>query len=125
MRTLFTAFIATTIALALSLSLLGQAPPQGKGKGGPPKNLKILTAETYREAMQSFTQALGVDCNYCHVADRSGDENPKRDVARMMLTMSREINAKFPDGKQHVRCYTCHRGATTPLTEPPGGGDKK
>jgi hypothetical protein len=29
-----------------------------------------------------------------------------------------DINAKFPDGQEHVSCYTCHRGANMPLTEP-------
>jgi len=33
--------------------------------------------------------------------------------------MSHEINAKFPDGKMHVTCYTCHRGATEPASAPP------
>jgi hypothetical protein len=36
-----------------------------------------------------------------------------------MITMMREINAKFPDGKEHVTCYTCHRGAEMPLTAAP------
>jgi hypothetical protein len=40
-------------------------------------------------------------------------------IARNMIVMVREINARFPDGKQHVTCYTCHQGSTTPLTEPP------
>jgi hypothetical protein len=35
------------------------------------------------------------------------------------LMMARDINSKFPDGKRHVSCYTCHRGATEPATEPP------
>jgi Photosynthetic reaction centre cytochrome C subunit len=29
-----------------------------------------------------------------------------------------EINAKFPDGKVHVACYTCHRGKTIPEMVP-------
>ena len=114
-------FFSTLAAMAV-ISLALVAAPQGKegkgGKGGPPKNLKILTPENFREAMQSFTVALGVMCDHCHVADRSSDENPKKDVARMMLTMTRDINAKFPDGKQHVRCYTCHRGDVKPKLEP-------
>jgi len=32
--------------------------------------------------------------------------------------MVREIDARFPDGKDHVSCYTCHRGSPTPLTTP-------
>jgi hypothetical protein len=51
--------------------------------------------------------------------DFASDENPKKDTARMMLTMTRDINTKFTDGKRHVGCYTCHRGATEPLLQPP------
>jgi photosynthetic reaction center cytochrome c subunit len=95
----------------------------GKAKA-PPKNLKILTPETYRPLMDVFIAALGLPaapqgCTHCHVGpgQMALDDNPKKDVARMMITMTREINAKFPDGKQHVTCYTCHRGAVMPLTE--------
>jgi hypothetical protein len=51
--------------------------------------------------------------------DFASDANAKKEVARNMLLMAREINGKFPDGKRHVSCYTCHRGATTPVVEPP------
>ncbi len=115
-------FLSTFAATAcLALALFAQVPPQGgapKGKGAPPKNLKILTPDNLRDAMQSFTVALGVMCDHCHVQDRSSDENPKKDIARMMIGMTREINAKFADGKQHVRCYTCHRGDVHPKIEP-------
>ena len=98
---------------------------QEKGKGGkggpkaPPKNLKILSPDNFMDAMRSFTQALGVQCDFCHEQDRSSDAKPQKVTARMMLEMTREINGKFPDGQQHVRCYTCHRGSNKPLTEPP------
>ena len=36
-----------------------------------------------------------------------------------MITMAREVNAKFTDGKQHVSCYTCHRGESEPKMAPP------
>ena len=95
-----------------------------------PKNLKLLkgmTGEQVIETMRSFRTALGVQCNYCHVAAAAGgppdfasDDNPKKEVARTMIAMAREINAKFPqDGKRRVSCYTCHRGAAIPLTAPP------
>jgi hypothetical protein len=32
----------------------------------------------------------------------------------MMIAMVRDVNARFDDGKQHVTCYTCHRGKTEP-----------
>jgi len=109
--------------LVVGVALFAQeAPKGGKKGGGPPQNLKLLPADNNLiVTMRSFTQALGVQCDYCHVADRASDENPKKDVARMMITMARDINSKFPDGQQHVRCFTCHRGAVKPLTEPPAG----
>jgi hypothetical protein len=82
----------------------------------------VLNPTTIPETMQSFVQALGLldkgTCNYCHAEDKSSDEKRPKVVARRMVTMLRAINGTFPDGKQHVTCYTCHRGNTTPLTEP-------
>jgi hypothetical protein len=70
--------------------------------------------------MRAFAGALGVMCSYCHVqGDFASDDNPKKDIARMMISMAKDINAKFPDGKRHVSCYTCHRGAEEPLLAPP------
>jgi hypothetical protein len=101
---------------------------QEKGGKGPnpfasPKNLKILTNDTPEQlqmTMRAFAGALGQRCTFCHVqGDFASDDNPKKETARMMLTMAREINSKFPDGKRHVSCYTCHRGSTEPATEPP------
>jgi hypothetical protein len=40
-------------------------------------------------------------------------------MARMMISMAKDINSKFPDGKDHVSCFTCHRGSTAPLMAPP------
>ena len=70
--------------------------------------------------MRLAVAGLGVMCNDCHVAtDRSSDEKEMKVTARMMFQMVNDINAKFPDGKAHVTCYTCHRGTRTPLTAPP------
>jgi len=122
MRTLLSTLGATAAIVLLAFTLSAQDAPKAKGKGGPPKNLKILKAESFRPLMDVFVASLGLadkgGCNYCHVADRSSDENPKKDVARMMLTMAGEINAKFPDGKMHVTCFTCHRGDPMPKMEP-------
>ena len=96
---------------------------QKKGPPRPPQNLKVLKVESGAEVgqiMRTFTAGLGVQCNYCHIqGNMASDENPKKEIARHMITMVREINAKFPDGKEHVTCYTCHRGAPEPATEAP------
>jgi hypothetical protein len=116
------------LVVALLLVPVCISAQEKEGKKGPspfasPKNLKILTGESGPElanTMRAFRTALGVQCTFCHVqGDFASDDNPMKGTARMMLTMAREINMKFPDGKRHVSCYTCHRGAEIPATEPP------
>lgn len=95
---------------------------KGKRQLPNPSNLKVLKATTGAEVgqiMRTFTAGLGVQCIYCHVQGNfASDENPKKEVARHMITMTREINGKFPDGKMRVSCYTCHRGEAEPKTAP-------
>jgi photosynthetic reaction center cytochrome c subunit len=111
------------LSLLLILPIFAQTPPQAPPKGGgggrAPRNLKVLTVEEERPTMMGMRTSLGVMCTHCHVApDFASDENPKKLVARTMMSMVKEINAKFPDGKVHVTCYTCHRGQTTPEMQP-------
>lgn len=113
----------TMLVLFLSLAAFGQEPPAGPPPGRmpapPPKNLKILQPEHVMEAMHAFRVALGVRCDFCHVqGDFAADDKPHKEIARKMLTMTHEINTHFPDGKMHVTCYTCHRGAEEPATKP-------
>ena len=109
----------------------GDAKAKAKGKGGGkggdkggfvPKNLQVLNPATFPEAMQNFVQALDLAdkgrCNFFHVEDRASDEKMQKVTARKMILMVRDINAHFEDGKQHVTCYTCHRGSITPATAP-------
>lgn len=85
-----------------------------------PKNLKLLSPDRLMPTMMAFKGALGVECTFCHVQGNfASDDNPKKETARHMISLAREVNAKFPDGKMHVTCYTCHRGATEPATAPP------
>lgn len=104
-----------------SVVLFAQAPEGGRG--GPkaaPKNLKVLPADANLiPTMRAAATGLGVMCDYCHEQDRSSDAKPTKVTARMMFEMVKDINSKFPDGKAHVTCYTCHRGAQEPLTAPP------
>ncbi len=117
--------VASLAALVMFAQDKGGPPKGGKGgKGGPPKNLKVLTPENYMDNMRAFVPALGLadkgGCNFCHVADdRSADTKQEKVMARMMIQMVGDINSKFPDGKVHVTCFTCHRGSTEPLTAPP------
>ena len=112
------------LGLAILLPLCAQQPGEGKKKGGPrppPKNLKVLPADTdIRQTMGMFRASLGYECIGCHIqGDNASDENPKKEIARKMIVMTSEINAKFPDGKIHVTCFTCHRGEEHPQKDAP------
>lgn len=100
-----------------------QAPDkQTKAPGPAPTNLKVLKVSTdqdVRQIMRTFTVGLGVQCIYCHVQGNfASDDNPKKDVARHMITMTQQINGNFNEGKLRVSCYTCHRGEPEPKTAP-------
>jgi hypothetical protein len=101
----------------------GGGKGKGGGGGGGGKNIQVLQGADLPATMQSFVQALGLldkgTCDYCHVDDRSSDAKIQKATARRMIIMMRGINGTFGDGKQHVTCYTCHRGSPTPLSEPP------
>ncbi len=115
--------------LAIALLPLAAQPPQQEGgappQGGPPqqeapRNLKILKPEEVRTKMRTFTAALGVRCDFCHVQDRASDENPHKEIARKMIAMTQQVNAAFPNStRERVTCYTCHRGEQEPKTGPP------
>lgn len=104
--------------------MMAQQPPappsQPPGRQRPePKNLKLLQPSDLMPAMRAYKTALGVQCTFCHVEGNfASDENKHKETARKMIVMTRDINAKFPDSKEHVTCYTCHRGAEEPLMAP-------
>lgn len=115
----------TVIALFALLPLCAQEKQE---KARPtPTNLKVLQVKTGSEVsqiMRTFTAGLGVQCVYCHQQGNfASDENPKKEIARHMIQMTKRINAEFPDGKLRVSCYTCHRGEAEPKTaaEPKAG----
>ena len=119
--------LAVIACSAVAAMMMFAQPPQGKGPGGGKGkahvNLKVLPDDANLiPTMQSFVVGLGLadkgGCNFCHAQDRSSDEKMEKVMARMMLTMVKDINSKFPDGKTHVTCFTCHRGSTEPLTAP-------
>jgi tetratricopeptide (TPR) repeat protein len=81
-----------------------------------------MQAEAQTMNMEEISQALGVRCGYCHSAPRgSGQVEPKKDIARAMMAMTRDLNAKVQEatGKPanettQVECVTCHRGVAIP-----------
>ena len=116
-----------TFLLLLPVSLLAQERGGQQGRGAapavPPKNLKVLAANTEIPfVMRSFNEALGVQCTHCHVqGDFAADTKPEKEMARKMIAMVRLIDTSFPssagvfpDGYHEVDCSTCHRGNVKP-----------
>jgi hypothetical protein len=111
------------VASLFVCSIFAQPPQEGQKKAPyVPKNLQVLKVEPseIRGIMRGYAAALGGKCDMCHIqGDFASDENHHKIIARHMIAMTAEINSKFPDGKIHVTCYTCHRGSHEPATEPP------
>jgi len=128
----FAAVLLTASIASAQPPAVQQPPARGTGSGtgqaqspAPLKNLQVFPKDTPREqvlaTMQAFTQALGVNCNYCHVQDRSVDELRTKAAARQMMLLARDINQKLPqavskpaDQATRVGCVTCHRGVPIP-----------
>ena len=117
MRILFSLFL-----LSAAWAQQPTASPAKPQRMPEPKNLKVLKVPPSEliPLMRSFNTALGAQCVHCHVkGDFASDENHHKEIARMMITMTQEINAKFNDSKTRVTCFTCHRGEMHPQTEAP------
>jgi tetratricopeptide (TPR) repeat protein len=80
-------------------------------------------AQPQNPSMEDISKALGVRCNYCHTAPfgSTGQPEPKKDIARAMIAMTRDLNAtieeatgKPANASTRVDCVTCHRGVAIP-----------
>ena len=100
-------------------------PPQPQ----PFKNLTAYPKDIPRQElllnMRLFTQALGVQCDHCHVGrEFEKDDKPAKNVARGMIKMVKGLKSHaadfLPDGREaKVGCWTCHRGSATFELPPP------
>lgn len=95
------------------------------------KNLKVYpknisTAKLDRD-MELFSRSLNVECSYCHVRegenwDYASDKKHKKEEARDMMRMTRDINEKYfgadstsKPSDLAMNCFTCHRGEEEPF----------
>ena len=119
--------VAAGVCAALWLSsvvlMSGQTAP-----AGPPmaeqvfKNIQVLKGIPVNEFMGTmgiFSAALGMSCEDCHAAGDAdwsvyAKDSPRKQMARVMVTMMATINKTHFRGRQVVTCYTCHRGSARP-----------
>jgi len=96
-----------------------------------PTNLKVLpkdiSGDDIDKLMHGYQKQLGVPCGYCHEQNAetkqinyASDENPVKQTARFMISMTGDINNKYlaqlGDRRyaQPITCGNCHRGQTEP-----------
>jgi outer membrane lipoprotein-sorting protein len=87
------------------------------------KNVQVLKgvpADEFLGAMGFISNALAVNCTYCHLGEGGGGwseyakDNEKKQMARRMITMMRGINQTYFGGRRVVTCVSCHNGANRP-----------
>jgi len=86
------------------------------------KNVQVLKGIPVNEFMGTmgiFSAALGMSCEDCHAAGDAdwsvyAKDSPRKNMARVMITMMATINKTNFRGRQMVTCYTCHRGNARP-----------
>ena len=122
------------VSLLFCITSIASAQPQGKFPPDSLINVKVIPKNTpvvdVVGTMRNFAGALGVRCQFCHVGsegqplsefDFASDQKRNKLVARQMMRMLAEINARLdtlPERKQpplSATCMTCHRGVSRPL----------
>ncbi|MFN7722984.1 MAG: photosynthetic reaction center cytochrome c subunit family protein [Pirellulaceae bacterium] len=82
------------------------------------ENLEVLgalPADQIGKIMNLASQALGVQCSYCHEGNRFASEaNPMKEEGRRMFRMTLELQDRHFEGNKLVSCFTCHRGQKIP-----------
>jgi nitrate/TMAO reductase-like tetraheme cytochrome c subunit len=130
MKSVFMVNFKKLLTLFLFISLIGigiaaTSPPRKRTF----KNLKVLPkkigVDELNDVMNNFRDALGVDCNFCHVPVKdssasvlnfASDDKPEKEITRKMMRMTSKINKKYFNAAKNekfketpaVSCITCH-----------------
>jgi hypothetical protein len=122
------AFVLTTaVFLAGVARAAGQAAPAERQPMAEEvfKNIQVLkgvAVDEFLGSMGFISNALAVNCTYCHLGDGGGGwaeyakDNDKKQTARRMILMTNAINRTNFGGTRVVTCVTCHNGANVPAT---------
>src|ERR1700759_135 len=100
--------INTVCLETYSLRSQQQTPGQIRPRRQMPKptNLQVLPRDTavpdLLALMRSYSAALGVECEFCHTIDSNthktdfaSDANLDKGIARIMITMTKQINDRY------------------------------
>ncbi len=79
------------------------------------KSFKGKKASDIIPAMHAMSQALSVDCSFCHAdGDFASDDKGPKATAREMIELTNGLNEKYFEGRLEVTCFTCHAGREHP-----------
>ena len=123
--------LSTSVFLLSAVLTAGQAAPAPQGavpQARQPaeavfKNVQVLKgvpADEFLASMGFISNALAVNCTYCHLGDGGGGwdeyakDNDKKVTARRMIVMMRTINQNYFGGRRVVTCVSCHNGNNRP-----------
>lgn len=121
--------IVMSLAMALGGARAQSGSPQTSSGAAAPKlaeeqfkniqTLKGIPAEQLIPSMQFIAASLGVECEYCHVrGSMEKDDKKPKVTARKMMAMMMAINKDNFEGHREVTCFSCHRGAASPVAIP-------
>lgn len=111
-------------AVSLPFTIDSSSAPQEKPVELSAKNIQVLKGMPESQlmpVMHLMRTALGVRCEFCHVAENGKywmDDKPAKQTARRMIQMVFDINKANFKGEPEVTCNTCHRGSTRPIGTP-------
>ena len=146
----YLAWLATaSSAFVLAASLTLSAQPPGQSTKSPDEdtfkpekieNLTVLpkttTPDQLMTIMREWNASLNVGCVFCHKGklgaplstfDFKDDAKDHHAVTRNMVTMTNDLNTKYPEGMgddatletPKVTCATCHRRKRKPESDLP------
>lgn len=120
------------LSVLIAFVLLGAASSLRQKKE---RNLKILPTDIsdhmLDSIMQTYTKALGVNCDFCHTPDNGASvpdsvnyamDYPMKETARRMMRLNIDINKTYfyydtasrPEYLKVITCKTCHQGHPFP-----------
>jgi hypothetical protein len=117
------------IGVVAGVFLVSLALVRGQTAGERPvaeavfKNVQVMKgmpADEFMASMGVISNALAVNCTYCHLGDGGGGwgeyarDNDKKMMARVMIRMVDTINRTNFGGRRVVTCVTCHNGSNRP-----------
>ena len=125
----FIVILILVVAVISSVAAIEPAHPKSEFT-----NLKVLPKDISSKALQQvmvdeFQDGLGVKCNFCHAQEKgslhldyASDEKPEKEIARLMMRMTMDINKKYfevehpliGDSLMIISCINCHQGVPHP-----------